>query len=139
MAYICDVSDLSYRIPVVLERPTQDIGEDVRPEVADVGVAVDRGSARVHLDAAWFQRLKLLHLSAERVHQKERKWWMQRLLLATSRVILTGRAGHLELECERLRGYSYDDAWYVKPRMAMRPDPTERHEHDPSGRIIYLG
>jgi hypothetical protein len=23
--------------------------------------------------------------------------------------------------------------------MAMRPDPTERHEHDPSGRIIYLG
>ena len=21
----------------------------------------------------------------------------------------------------------------------MRPDPTERHEHDPSGRIIYLG
>jgi hypothetical protein len=23
--------------------------------------------------------------------------------------------------------------------MAMRPDPTERHDHDPSGRIIYLG
>ena len=51
---VLDVQDLD---PVVQHRPPDQVGEEERPQVADVGVAVDRRAAGVHpeppgLDAA---------------------------------------------------------------------------------------
>ena len=57
MPDVGDVLDVQHLEPVVEQRAPDEVGEEERPEVADVGVAVDRRAARVHADPARLERL----------------------------------------------------------------------------------
>jgi hypothetical protein len=52
MADVGDVLDVQDLDAVVEQDPPNEIGQEKRPEVADVGVAVDRRPAGVHPDTA---------------------------------------------------------------------------------------
>ncbi len=66
-----DIHDLEHFVPEELEGAPQDVGGHEGPEVADVGPAVDGGSADVHLQRLSFGRDDLLDPSAQGVVELE--------------------------------------------------------------------
>jgi hypothetical protein len=72
VADIGDVLDMEDRDPVVQDHPPDEIGEQERPEIADVGVAVDRRPAGVHPEALTVQRLHRLDRPREGVAKAKR-------------------------------------------------------------------
>ena len=71
VADVGDVLDVEDVDAVVQQHAPDEVRQQERAEVADVGVAVDRRAARVHPDATRLQRLDRPHLAGQRVAQAE--------------------------------------------------------------------
>ncbi len=72
VADIGDVLDVEHLVSEVVERPAQEVAEQVRPQVADMGVSVDRAAAGVDRHPAGGDRLEGLDLAGQRVVQADR-------------------------------------------------------------------
>ena len=66
-----DVLDVAHLVAEVLERPVQQVAEQVRPQVADVRVLVDGAAAGVDADLPGLERLEVLDPAGERVVQPD--------------------------------------------------------------------
>ena len=71
VADVGDVLDVEHVDAVVQQHAPDQVRQQVAPQVADVGVAVDGRAARVHPDATRLQRLDGPHLAGQRVAQSE--------------------------------------------------------------------
>ena len=71
VADVGDVLDVEDLDAVVQERPSDQVGQEVRAQVADVGVAVDRRTARVHADPARDERLDGLDGAGQGIAQAQ--------------------------------------------------------------------
>ena len=58
MPHIGNVFDMTHFVPGMHELPTQDIRSDIRFPISDMRVVIHRRSAGVHIDLAFFYRLK---------------------------------------------------------------------------------
>ena len=67
MAYVGDVHDMPNVEVAGFEETSQQIGEQKRTEIADVGKVIDSRTATVHLDAASGERLEPFYLVCQRV------------------------------------------------------------------------
>ena len=66
-----DVLDVEHLEPVIQQGPPEDVGEQVRAQVADVGVPVHGRAARVHPDAPGLQWHDRLHGPGEGVAEAQ--------------------------------------------------------------------
>ena len=71
VAHVGDVLDLEDLDAVVHERAADQVGEQERPQVADVGVAVDGGAAGIHPEPTGLDRHDRHHGPPERIAQAE--------------------------------------------------------------------
>ena len=74
VAHVPDVGDVlhvAHLVAEVLQRPMQEVAEQVRPQVADVGVLVDRAAAGVDADPTGLERLERLGAAGQRVVQAD--------------------------------------------------------------------
>ena len=74
VAQVADVRDVLHVEDVdavVEQRPPDQVGQEVAPQVADVGVAVDGRAAAVHPDPARLDRVHGLGLASERIAQAQ--------------------------------------------------------------------
>ena len=71
VADVGDVLDVEHVDAVIQQHAPDEVRQQVAPQVADVGVAVDGRAARVHPDATRLQRLDGPHLAGQRVAQSE--------------------------------------------------------------------
>src|SRR5207302_6153093 len=67
MADVGDVHDLGDLAAQVVQGAAEHVGEDVRTEVPDMRIPVDRGAARVDPDAAGFEGPELFFAATQRV------------------------------------------------------------------------
>ena len=58
VAHVRDVLDVLHPVPMALQQPAQRVRHNIRPHIADVGVAVHRGPAGIHADHAGLDALK---------------------------------------------------------------------------------
>ena len=68
VGHVLHVEDLQ---AVVQERATDEVGEQVAAQIADVGIPVDRRAAAVHPDAAGLQRFDRLDIPGEGVAETD--------------------------------------------------------------------
>ena len=71
VADVGDVLDVEHLDAVIQQHAPDEVREEVAPQVADMGVAVDGRAAGVHPDATRLQRLDGPHLAGQRVAQSE--------------------------------------------------------------------
>ncbi len=67
VVHVGDVHDVVHLVAAIDQPAAQNVLESEGPQVADVGVIVDRGAAGVHAHGIAFERLKRLHLLGESV------------------------------------------------------------------------
>src|SRR6185503_4588883 len=72
VADVRDVLDMEDLDAVVEHGPPDEVSEEERPKVPDVGVAVHRRAARVHPKPTGLERLDGDHRSRQRVPEPER-------------------------------------------------------------------
>src|SRR5262249_32346462 len=75
VAHVGDVLDMEHRHAVVQDRPADEVGQQERPQVADVGVAVDRRAAGVHPEPGAVGRLDGLERAGQGVPESEAHGW----------------------------------------------------------------
>ena len=74
VAHVTDVGDVlhvEHGDPVVQRNAPNEVGQQERPEVADVGVAIHRGAAGVHAEARAVERLDRFDRARQRVAKAE--------------------------------------------------------------------
>ena len=73
MADVGDVDDVGEAIALPRQRPAKRVGEEVRAQIADMGVVIDRRPARIDADVGGVGGLERLRGSGQAVVQRHRR------------------------------------------------------------------